>query len=1295
MIKKWLLLIICASFPVLMSADVILKSTTGTFTIDRNTGAVKKIVDARGRTVLENSEIVYRFMSKAGDLLWYEKNDKTVKITEDGNTVVFFCNISKIPGLSVAKKFWIENNGLRRTLTFTNNSKVKYYVLPMADMAFNASFKQNVWHLGAGYIGPYKPLPHVTQERPVNEYRQSSKGMVLINNDSRNGSFSHYRVKINDTVVLPWWHSTIGHYREYDDRLYYTPKGYRMGLSTLDVLPNGGSISVTDCFNCFEGNLFTFFDDVFMADKEIASEIASAPAGPDWIFDIFTLLPMSLIDDVRYYAEMSSEGRILAQNAPFGDWCHFDYKNGGKGYQGGWFTGQEYLDYLNIYRKISPRVDPSSTYGIVIAAGWDTPIYKNNPHWFRKYDRAGREDSLFPGQRTNYQTMFNNVDLRDFLVKRLIENAKFGDRTTIYLDEAQMTNTIDWQRDQLTRDDHTVLFWKALKAEAVKNNIMLFFNGSGHHYADMQFIESPHDMMPYRWRDFAGMTLGLGMMTRCKPSMRMVPLYWSRKTDYVNRILALGWIPVPMYGIATFEVVRAVYQMGNSKPIDVKYTPDWKLDPKVEVESHAQVRDNSRDVLVSFINRAKKPADISITIDLTTVGVKKDTRINIWKISYVYGRPGQHFLLSDKEIKSNYAAARWNDGATMTIPQLVYSGNADKVFKDTLKKLGTDKMTSFLITTAPASVYSLDNMPQNSYYTVTRHGAVCSQSKTVDLRKGGEVLLIDLENEFYSVTCDGSNAETAVVDINGVTGLRVKVAPGKHTLDWKMRPRRAVRAGIPQVKVVGNDITTVDNSVIAVDRNHVNVYTGPTPVTLPKLRANGVYTVRYPGSKVSGRIKLYGGKGSAVPKTKFTFSKPEKKVRKVDIKHGDVTVSEAATFLDSYEDVYGSQRNLSPAVLKADPEKLTIVSGTSRRDGINLYHSAWAGLELNGAKQLKVRLSNTFSAANSIRLGHLRKGAGKPDKNFTGLIFDFSVNGKYTRRVAMSVGLYHPKFSRIDPPWGKADKVDLNLELGDFINSDPVKEFSLDLTRFAPDSWDGKVYVTVGTARILSNRELKLEIIGFNDADARDFLTPEIPAPAGVRQAVKDQTSTVLKVKPKSLKKIDPAEWEKWTKFERFQPYGFNPETILRSRTECYMAHDFEYIYLGIKAYEPTRKPIAKDAAIHRNERIEFLMVRPDNKVFQVITDVTGRNGIYINGMASELEGVISHAEYKPNFGTYIFMAIPIELLRFDMQRTPVIVKANICRARLGAEPELSVWSPMEKGFFETAKYGTLILHFD
>ena len=60
-----------------------------------------------------------------------------------------------------------------------------------------------------------------------------------------------------------------------------------------------------------------------------------------------------------------------------------------------------------------------------------------------------------------------------------------------------------------------------------------------------------------------------------------------------------------------------------------------------------------------------------------------------------------------------------------------------------------------------------------------------------------------------------------------------------------------------------------------------------------------------------------------------------------------------------------------------------------------------------------------------------------------------------------------------------------------------------------------------------------------------------------------------------------------------------------------------------------------------------------------------------------------------------VFVAIPVDALKFDMQRTPVVVKANVCRVRMGQAPELTAWAPLRERFDEVANYGTWIMHFE
>ena len=157
--KKVLLLISLAAAALYAgAADIILNSNSGKFTIDGTTGAVKKIADSKNRTVLAGSQNRYMIYSRKGDAVAFENLDKVVKSSRKNGKVVLVCNNSKAPDLIITKSYWVENNGLRRELSFTNQGKEKLFVLTMTDMNFAPEFKKGIWHLADDYGFRYHNL---------------------------------------------------------------------------------------------------------------------------------------------------------------------------------------------------------------------------------------------------------------------------------------------------------------------------------------------------------------------------------------------------------------------------------------------------------------------------------------------------------------------------------------------------------------------------------------------------------------------------------------------------------------------------------------------------------------------------------------------------------------------------------------------------------------------------------------------------------------------------------------------------------------------------------------------------------------------------------------------------------------------------------------------------------------------------------------------------------------------------------------------------------------------------------
>ena len=107
------------------------------------------------------------------------------------------------------------------------------------------------------------------------------------------------------------------------------------------------------------------------------------------------------------------------------------------------------------------------------------------------------------------------------------------------------------------------------------------------------------------------------------------------------------------------------------------------------------------------------------------------------------------------------------------------------------------------------------------------------------------------------------------------------------------------------------------------------------------------------------------------------------------------------------------------------------------------------------------------------------------------------------------------------------------------------------------------------------------------------------------------------------------------------------------------------------------------------------MIQRPDNKVYQVLADPNGNVSLYIGGMQADPSDIIAKGKIVPGVGYMVFVAIPVDALKFNMQRTPVVVKANVCRVRMGQAPELTAWAPLQKTFSEVTNYGTWILHYE
>ena len=130
-------------------------------------------------------------------------------------------------------------------------------------------------------------------------------------------------------------------------------------------------------------------------------------------------------------------------------------------------------------------------------------------------------------------------------------------------------------------------------------------------HGDINFIEARSQLRAGYWRHFVGIgAVAQEFVAATRPDARIIPLYYTTplRREYMNRVLALGWIPSLTYCdvIGSRPFFQAAYELGNCTPVPARYSPDWKRDATTQVESYAVQRRGDNGYLLSFIHHGEE-----------------------------------------------------------------------------------------------------------------------------------------------------------------------------------------------------------------------------------------------------------------------------------------------------------------------------------------------------------------------------------------------------------------------------------------------------------------------------------------------------------------------------------------------------------------------------------------------------------------------------------------------------------------------------------------------------------------
>lgn len=1247
-----------------------------------------------------------------------------------GQKVILVCTNPFDPNLTIKKEYRLDGSRLFKQTAFSYKKDIQKFITNNSEVALAPDYRDGGYYMGAGFVGPLVPAPQLGGWTRVTAYRNTSKGLFL-HQPERGYSFAHIRTRLDGNFVWPWFSGAISGYVEQMNTLHYTPDGWDMALCTSPLSPKVET-SYEEFFAIIPGDWHHFLTKVYPALPEVQAELKEIPPVPAWVAEIKASCGFGRdgMARLRRLVETTDEGIIIVMLGSWGSWADYYVEEGLVGLDGGFITGPELRDLIRRIKAVSPRIK-IGIYQWVLSASYESRIYKQHPEWFRTLTKEGELASTFPGAANNFASLLSNPECYQELLAHFDRVLSYLETDYIYLDDPKAVNMVDWHSNQHTRDDLSYKFLLDLKRLVARHGAdkMLFFNCRGNPYGDINFIEARGQLRAGWWRDFVGIGSCIEGFLACRPQARIIPLYWidSLAREYVNRTLALGWIPSMTYGdvVGRRPYTQAAYEMGNSSPLAGRYSPDWKHDAESQVESYFTRRVGDTGYILSLISHEQARKKIPVTIEFDSLELDKNERLVVWD-HVVENAQEYKGRVTERLAKSVYAATGWHlDRVAQR--KLLYAG-------EYLKKMTFDLsmdpllLHQLYITTQPAAVYAEENLPNNYLFNSTRqvrlqgstdHNAGTARIEINSLRDTAEILAyVPQDRRLKKITVDGQDV-TPVWVFEGETILPVvQVKKGAHVMLLEYEPQKlaTAKASFFGVSIAGKDLALsvpgYRHALVTLEQNGCLLFNrmlsgqdGLFTAPMPPSRPGGKYTVKLAAVADSrGRIQLVKGVEKSlelpdsVPDLKMTSKYNPRTPVIQEVKNVNKTV-QGLTILRSAINttstpITGWQPKLTGLTVAVAPDTLTMEAGTTRKIQ-SFLGAAFAGLEIKNLRKVKVKLTNTFHNAFHGRGEGIHNSMyHKSTREFAGIVVDYHTPGGYAKRVGFGVGVLHSQCNTSHPQYGKASVFDDCYDLGDIVNQGPEKIFALDLERYAPKDWDGQVWFSVGSDWVASDRRLKLQIVAANDQVTGGFLSGSNPKDLLARYR-KPKAITIPRapIKPIIDGAPDDEMWQVATVLDDF--FLLAGVGISKAKTQVKIFYDDKNLYFGFICDEPDRRrPLIKHGSIWHDDEIEiYIDANCDQKTFtQVLVNGIGKTVAFRDTLRADIgTTAVSHIEEGRRW--MLEVVIPYAGMGVKPPKRGDTWRINVVRQRLpgkGFNHELITWAPVQKSFRDLEYFGTM-----
>ena len=525
-----------------------------------------------------------------------------------------------------------------------------------------------------------------------------------------------------------------------------------------------------------------------------------------------------------------------------------------------------------------------------------------------------------------------------------------------------------------------------------------------------------------------------------------------------------------------------------------------------------------------------------------------------------------------------------------------------------------------------------------------------------------------------------------------VGDTRVAIVPvnsGHSTVDLALREAPAVADGLavtcPAEIAAGETLAVgvtgaAESASVCVARNDVVLHVAELPVVdgaisiaIPEQIHAGELEMRVAseagGQMLRGaaRVTVTGGYEPELPDYRLPGGRPVAEAVEADVQARGVHVVGAMT--ESFDGRNGGQ------VAMADAEALTFGGGILDAPRTR-YGYGYGALELEGARVLTLRITNTFFDAWSFSRG-MPSYHPQYTTTFAGMMVDYHAGDGWVKRVALGLGLINPKREIGRPGWGTGAAPTEHISLGDAINEGRETTMTIDLARWAPEGWDGRVLLTAGAENVYPSRRLLVEILeGSDSPEGKEITEGES---VGDLYRIRDYAIARAPTPPTIDGTLDDAVWRQVqpaTDFGLLGRVGGSEEA-----TRAWAAWDDANLYVAYECPESGREQLSLSSEKIWTRDAVDTAINPsgDRVVFQqIIIDAGGQMQQFTQGMDGQsVTWDVRHAVGSYDGGWTVEMAVSWASMGVE-PAAGMALTGNFVRYRpYPPVDEMHTWSPM------------------